>query len=195
MFETNQVCPNVQALPIHLENGQLIPFQEGEETLAAWAGPPETELMMWFHYNRTANASELAALYPDIPKNHVWNRSSKTWMRCKRQQSFKTIRWVYNVHPVMGELYYLRLLMHDNHSLGATSFSDLKQIAIPGGQPPASTYRDICLWLGISDDDGEWQQAMQEAVHIQLPQTIRQLFCTILEWCNPSNLTALFQEF
>jgi hypothetical protein len=36
---------------------------------------------------------------------------------------------------------------------------------------------------------------MQEAVHIQLPQTIRQLFCTILEWCNLSNLTALFQEF
>jgi hypothetical protein len=35
MVETNQVCPKVQALPIHLENGQWIPFKEGEETLAA----------------------------------------------------------------------------------------------------------------------------------------------------------------
>jgi hypothetical protein len=71
MFEMNQVCPNVQALPIHLENGQHILFREGEETLAAQASPPETELTMWFHYNQTANASEPPVLYPDFPKDHV----------------------------------------------------------------------------------------------------------------------------
>jgi hypothetical protein len=95
----------------------------------------------------------------------------------------------------MGELYYLRLLLHDNHSLGARSFSELKQIGIPNGQPPAATYRQVCLQLGILQDDAEWEQAMQEAVHIQFPRTIRQLFCTILEWCNPSDPSALFQKF
>jgi hypothetical protein len=31
---TNEVHPSVQALPIHLENGQCIPFEEGQEVLA-----------------------------------------------------------------------------------------------------------------------------------------------------------------
>jgi hypothetical protein len=195
MFETNQVCPNVQALPIHLENGQRIPFREGDETLAAQAGPPETELTMWFHYNRTKHRSERPALYPDFPTDHVWNRSSKTWTKRKQPRTLKTIGRVYNVHPLMGELYYLRLLLHDNHSLGARSFLELKQIGRPHSQPAAATYRDVCLQLGLLEDDGEWRQAMQEAVHTQFPPTIRQLFCTILEWCNPSNPSGLFEEF
>ena len=194
MFETKHLCPNVQALPIHLENGQRVPFREGEEVLAAHAGPPQTALSMWFHYNRTAHdPSERPALYPDFPKQYVWNTSSKVWTKRKRNQAFQTIGRVYNVRPLMGELYYLRLLRHSNHSLRARSFSDLK--IVQRGQPPIATYRDICLKLGILEDDGEWQQAMLEAVHMQFPWTIRQLFCTILEWCNPSDPKALFHTF
>ena len=52
-FKTNEVCPTVQALPIHRENGQRVPFEEGQETMVVEAGPPQTELTMWFHYNIT----------------------------------------------------------------------------------------------------------------------------------------------
>jgi hypothetical protein len=92
----------------------------------------------------------------------------------------------------MGELYYLRLLLHDIHSLGAKSFFDLKTIA---SEEPLSTYREVCLGLGILQDDGEWREAMEEATLTQMPRTIRQLFCTILEWCNPSDPRTLFEGF
>lgn len=68
----------------------------------------------------------------------------------------------------------------------------MKQI---GHDPPAATYRDVCLQLGILNDDGEWRQAMKEASEIQFPWAIRQLFCIILEWCNPSDPTSLFHDF
>ena len=44
--------------------------------------------------------------------------------KTKISQTFQTIGRVYNVHPLlMGELYYLQLLLHNDHSLKARSFS------------------------------------------------------------------------
>jgi len=37
-FQTNKVHPNVQALPIHLQNGQRIPFEEGQEEVKRLKG-------------------------------------------------------------------------------------------------------------------------------------------------------------
>lgn len=42
-----QVCPSVQALPKHLENGH-VPFKEGKEVMAVEESPPNMELTMWF---------------------------------------------------------------------------------------------------------------------------------------------------
>jgi hypothetical protein len=75
-FETNGIHPNVQALTIHLQNGQRVAFEEGQELLAIKEGPPDTELTMWFHYNRTQDPSEEFELYPNFPQNHVWNKQS-----------------------------------------------------------------------------------------------------------------------
>jgi hypothetical protein len=70
----------------------------------------------------------------------------------------------------------------------------LKQIQ--SGQPPAATYSQVCLKLGVLEDDGEWQQAMQEAVHMPFPPTDNTTsLCIILEWCNPSDPSALFHKF
>ena len=71
-FETNETHPSVQALVIHLENEQDTVFQEGQAHLAAQAGPPETQLTMWFHYNHTQDPSvEPYEKYPNFPQNHV----------------------------------------------------------------------------------------------------------------------------
>ena len=76
-FQTNEVHPNVQALPIHLENQQRVAFEEGQEQVVAQAGAPETELTMWFHYNATKDPSEENRLYPNFPQFYVWNKSKK----------------------------------------------------------------------------------------------------------------------
>jgi hypothetical protein len=114
------------------------------------------------------------------------------WTKRKRKDRFPTIGRVYNIHPTMGELYYLRLLLHNNYSLGAHDFSDLKTLS---DGVIVHTYKEVCLRLGLLQDDGEWHEAMQEAVFTQMPETIRELFCIILEWCNPSNPVMLFEAF
>jgi len=191
-FRTNEVHPNVQPLPIHLENGQRVSFEEGQEQNVVREGPPESELTMWFHYNRTKDPSEENQLYPNFPRYCVWDKSHKVWTKRQRKQKLKTIGRVYNVHPLMGELFYLRMILHNNHSLGACSFSELK--VLPGGVT-AATYQEVCLHLGILQQDGEWRMALREASLMQLPKVIRELFCLILEWCNPSDPKTLFDEF
>jgi hypothetical protein len=151
-FETNEIHPTVQALPIHLENGQRIAFQEGDQLLAVQGGPPDTQLTMWFHYNLTKDPTEPPQLYPNFPQDHVWNRQCKVWTRRKRTERFPTIGRVHHVHPTMGELYYLRLILHNDHSLGAHQFSSLK--TLPNGSVVA-TYQEVCLHLGLLQDDGE----------------------------------------
>jgi len=191
-FNTNEVRPSVQPLPIHLENGQRVSFEEGQEEIALQQGPPESKLTMWFHYNRTKDPSEPNHLYPDFPQFCVWNTNSKMWTKRQKHQQFTTIGRVYNVHPLMGELYYLRLLLHNKHSLGARSFSELK--TLPNGLT-VTTYQEVCRQLGLLQEDGEWHQALEEASFMQTPHMIRELFCLILQWCNPSDPTALFETF
>ncbi|MFY7752452.1 MAG: hypothetical protein ACOVQU_11725, partial [Exiguobacterium acetylicum] len=191
-FNTNEVRPSVQPLPIHLENGQRVSFEEGQEEIALQQGPPESKLTMWFHYNRTKDPSEPNHLYPDFPQFCVWNTNSKMWTKRQKHQQFTTIGRVYNVHPLMGELYYLRLLLHNKHSLGARSFSELK--ILPNGLT-VTTYQEVCRQLGLLQEDGEWHQALEEASFMQMPHMIRELFCLILQWCNPSDPTALFETF
>ena len=90
--------------------------------LAVQAGPPETQLTMWFHYNRTQGTLENPEKYPNFPQNHVWNRQSKVWTRRKRTETFPTIGRVHYVHPATGKLYYLRMLLHNDHLLGHMTF-------------------------------------------------------------------------
>jgi hypothetical protein len=82
-FQTNEVHPSVQALPIHLENGQRVPFEEGQEEMVIREGAPEMELTMWFHYNTTKDPSEENQLYPNFPQKYVWNKSLKVWTKQK----------------------------------------------------------------------------------------------------------------
>jgi hypothetical protein len=192
-FATNEVHPSVQALVIHLESEQKIVFQEGKEALAVRGGPPETQLIMWFQYNRIQkDPSEQSEKYPNFPHHHVWNRQSKLWTKRKKIEPFPTIGRVHYVHPATGELYYLRLLLHNDYSLGACKFSDLRKLL--DGRI-ATTYREVCLELGLLQDDAEWHRAIEEATFTQMPQSIRELFCIILEWCNPSDPTKLFHSF
>ena len=64
----------------------------------------------------------------------------------------------------------MRLLLL--HCKGATSFDDLKNIN--GVQ--YQLFSEICLALGLIDDDEEWCRAMQESVSWMMPRSLRQLF-------------------
>jgi hypothetical protein len=95
---------------------------------------------------------------------------------------------MYFVSPRAGEKYYLRLLL--SHVPGATSFADMKRIC----DPPAATYREAAITLGLLDDDQEWDRCIQEAATYGMPRQLRHLFATILMFNQPQEPLALWEK-
>ena len=73
---------------------------------------------------------------------------------------------MYSVSPSQVELFCLRLLLL--HCKGATSFDDLKNVN--GVQ--CRTFLEVCLALGLIEDDEKWCRDMQEAVSWTMPRSL-----------------------
>ena len=96
---------------------------------------------------------------------------------------------MYYAHPSAGERFYLRLLL--TAVKGATSFEHLR--TFQGVLRP--TFREACIAYGLTDDDNEWRQCLEEAKHMAVGRQMRNLFVTILKECNPVNPRALWDTF
>jgi hypothetical protein len=129
----------------------------------------------------------LTTLYPDYPEIVVWNKSKKAWHLRKRvvgrrgagrnnQLTLGTVGRMYFVQPSEGERYYLRVLL--THVVGATCFEDLRTTHRPHTPTIVMhpTFKAACLARGLLQDDAEWDQCLLEAVGVQLPRSLRQLF-------------------
>ena len=190
-FDIADHSPAVLPLPVHLENGQRVYFtDEGDAMAAAEGGAPETPLTAWFRWNMTCADDEKYA-YCDMPMHCVWNKQNKMWTkRITNRQG--AVGRVYAVSPTIGELFYLRLLLHHPASTGATSFERLKQT--PDGIQHG-TFRSACASLGIIGNDNEWEYALRDAIDIAMPWQIRHLFVQILTSCEVSSPLAIFRAF
>ena len=190
-FEIADHYPAVLPLPIHLENGQRVYFMdEGDAMAAAQGSPPETALTAWFRWNATCSDDDKYAYY-DMPMHCVWNKQSKMWT--KRANCRKgSVGRVYAVSPTMGEVFYLRLLLHHPTSIGATSFAQLRRT--PDGVEH-ETFRSICASVGIIGNDNEWELALRDAIEVAMPWQIRHLFVQMLTSCEVSCPSTLFRNF
>ena len=101
----------------------------------------------------------------------------------------RTIGRICNVLPIQGEKFYLRLML--NHRTGATSFTDLKTL----NGKEYDTYKEICLEMGLLEDDGEWKTSMEEVSQHAMPHQIRATFAVILQYCQPTKPRVLFDSF
>jgi len=212
--------PPVERLAIHLPDMQSVIFSEGQERNAVNNGPPATMLTMWAAYLRT-NLAAMTALeragastdprilqnardstYVTFPKQHVW--AGKVWNPRRRGEDKKVAR-IYTVHPVAGELYYMRILLHHvtGQELSLPDSSDemrtryactLDALKFFEGQLHP-TFQDACRARGLLQDDAEWKQAMEDASFLQMPAGIRELCAYILIFNNPSDPAALVDVF
>ena len=96
------------------------------------------------------------------------------------------------MNPVAGDVFYLRILLKNDHRRRKTSFKHMRTVS---NGKVCETYKDVCRELGLLKDDQEWQQVLEESTGTKLCQQIRELFVVILIFCQPSNPLALFQEF
>jgi len=147
----------------------------------------------------------LTTLYPDYPEIVVWSKSKKAWHLRKRAAgrqgasrnnhvTLGTMGRMYFVQPSEGEHYYLRVLL--THVARATCFEDLRTTHQP--HTPTTvvhpTFKATCLAGGLLQDDAKWDQCLSEAVGMQLPRSLRQLFPSLLIFNNVTNLGRLWDR-
>jgi hypothetical protein len=195
-FSITERYPPVQALRIHTEDQQQVVFDEGTEE-EALERQRETELTAFFQLNSElvgGEATDIQSLpiYVELPKKYRYDKSKKKWLLRKARSEDTVIGRVHTVNPLAGEAFYLRMLLHNDHCKGKTSFQDM--LILPQGQV-CETYQQVCCELGLLTDDTEWQRVLEESVSTKMCPQIRELFVTILMFCQPANPRALYDEF
>ena len=99
--------PAVQALKCHIEDEHQVIFDEGEEEQVI-EKQRFTELTAFFDYNMSDPQNMVK--YVDFPKEFTWDSSIKKWKL--RRRCFDTIGRVHSVHPAAGDVFFLRMLLH-----------------------------------------------------------------------------------
>jgi hypothetical protein len=170
-----------------------LPFQQnvvfsGSESLHFVLRRPginKTMLTKWFECNKKdSNARELC--YSEFPSKYVWDAGQKEWIT--RSKGFSLGRLTY-IHPAAGELYFLRLLL--NHIKGPIGFVDLRKV--DGIVYP--TFQLACKAYGLLGDDKEWSEAFCEAIATATSPQLRQLFVSIVLFCEIVDPLVLFNQF
>jgi hypothetical protein len=190
-YKVQERDPAVMKLAIHTEEQQNICFREGQAEQALENAKPTT-LMAYFQLN-IDDIDARNIKYQDIPEYYTWDTSKHKWSKRKAQPKDhdppRTIGRIANVLPIQGEKFYLRILL--NHKTGATSFSNLKILNGKGYE----TYKEVCLEMGLLQDDGEWITSMEEVSKYGSTRQIRSTFAVILQYCQPTKPRLLFDMF
>jgi hypothetical protein len=157
--------------------------------IAAQAAFEKTTLTEFFKMNCQEDPTGFLArqlTYMEFPQKFVWHKDTKIWT--ERQRGFSLGR-MYFVPPTCGERFYLRTLL--TVARGPKSFRDLR--TYEGIE--YSTFQEACQARGLLEDDGEWRILLQEASQIQTGSRLRQLFATMLLFCQVSAPEKLWAEF
>ncbi|KAK8918884.1 hypothetical protein KSP39_PZI021564 [Platanthera zijinensis] len=144
-----------------------------------------TMLTVFFHVYATEQQRH-KYLYTEFPKHYTWNLTSKTWIIRRRRH--KVIGRMYSVYPSEGERFYLRILL--NHIRGPRSFEDLLTV----DNITYSTFKESAEHYGLLERDNNLHNCMREAREFQLPQALRNLFITIILYCNPTDVRQLWND-
>ena len=161
----------------------MVYFQEGDVRQVVATPARKTQLTDYNLHNPGTNVR-----YCDYPKHFTFKRNKDGVYWCVRQRMFDTIGRVHTVHPLAGDVFYLRILLNTDHSRGKTSFEYLRTV---NGQLQTS-YQETCQILGLLQDDGEWDMVLHDAATLQLCPQIRELFTVLLLNCHPANPLELF---
>jgi hypothetical protein len=116
-----ELRPAVVALTVHLENGQRVLFEEGEEYDVAATDAPITTLTQFFEYNKLHPAGP-HYLYSDMPQHFIWDARYKRWKPRVNTLRFKTLGRLHFLSPALGDVFYLRMLLLHPFSIGKCSF-------------------------------------------------------------------------
>ena len=150
------------ALRVHLEDEQQVVFDmaSAEQNMESQR---TTELTAFFEYNRQEPATDVA--YVDFPEHFTWK--DKEW-KPRNSGPSDTIGRVHVVNPAAGDVYYLRILLHHEHSKGKKSFEDLRTV----DENTMESYKEVFRVLGLLQYDREWDEALAEGSSTFMPAVL-----------------------
>ncbi|XP_033131448.1 uncharacterized protein LOC103828425 [Brassica rapa] len=123
--------------------------------------------------------------YVQIPEYFVWNNNAKVWTERKKR---KTIGRVVDVHPSVGDRYYLRVLINKIH--GPRSYDELKTY----NDVKYPDFKSVCHVRGYLDNDVEWLESMSEGARTATPYQLRDMFVTFLNNCFVASPKGLWEH-
>ena len=189
-FKMHNRNPAVLRLQVHLPGHHMVTFdpEEPVESILARAANESTMLTAFFDANASATLGPEARqyTYQEFPRHFTFIERTRKW---KIREKGSTIGRLSFVPPTAGELFYLRTLLCVVR--GPHSFQDLRTFETT----VYPTFREACVARGLLEDDGEWAQCLEEAIHMQTGASLRQLFATLLLFCTPVFPEILWDKF
>jgi hypothetical protein len=185
-FDIHRHFPPVQRLPVHLPNENNITYN-ADTNLANIISQDflrRTMLTEWFVANQTYSQARTLT-YCEFPSMWRWDETSRKW---QPRRIGSSIGRLYYVHPSVGERYYLRMLLMVVK--GAQSYNDVKTY---NGITHA-TFKEACNTRGLLGNDQEWYNAFDEAATWATSTQLRQLFVTMLLFCEVNDEYTFFEK-
>ncbi|XP_074362378.1 uncharacterized protein LOC141702627 [Apium graveolens] len=177
--------PFVQRLYFHLENEQEVRFHDNDTLpeVVRRVDPDGTMFIQWMLSNRHDNLGH-DLTFIKYPTKFRWDASAKRWFR--RKQKIDVIGRMVYAHPASGERFYMRLLL--NIVVGVKTFEEIRKV----DGIVYSTYKEACFHRGLLESDKEWHIALTDASLCASASQLRDLFVTLLVFCEVSNPSELW---
>ncbi|XP_021979692.1 uncharacterized protein LOC110875797 [Helianthus annuus] len=178
--------PSVMKLTFHLPDQHVLTLRDSDNlpALLNRDGIRETMFTQWLALNsRDAMARELT--YAEVPTQYVWHDDTKVW---KRRFQRTTLGRIVYCNPAAGPRYYLRMLL--GVVKGPRSFEEIKTV----DGFVYETFKEACYAYGLLNDDKEWSDALSEAHMWASGSLLRELFVTMLLFCEVNSLGQLWEK-
>lgn len=148
------------------------------------ASKRDSMLTAWFKVNATCPEARNLT-YLEFPTKWVWDQPKAAW---KKRKQGKSIGRLYYTHPASGDRFFQHILL--NLVKGCTSYEDIRTY----NDVVYSTYREACEARGLIGNDDEWREAMAEAYKSASGTQMRELFMTIILFCDVANPRSLWND-
>ncbi|PNX72649.1 ATP-dependent DNA helicase PIF1, partial [Trifolium pratense] len=178
-FDIHQKFPAVIRLSIHLENQQLVKYDDNSSlhNVVRYREMMDTMFLAWFNANLEYEEGRNLT-YSEFPSKFVYHQKERRWEPRKKGFSIGRLTYV----PVgCGELYYLRVLLTKQR--GCTSYESIKTV----NGIICKTFQEACSELGLLKNDQEFKDAINEASATATGGQLRSLFVRLLNMNTMSN--------
>lgn len=157
---------NVESLPIHLENQQMVTFTEGceEDKISKTS---VTKLTAFFKLCQIDEHAR-SLTYDQVPYHYTWDKPRSVWK--KRVLNCRIVSRLNVVSSRDRERFHLKLLLR--HVKGSLSYKHLR--TVNGVQ--YETFHEAAQALGICKSDNYMREILDEAVSTMMPDQFRKFF-------------------